>query len=165
MNTSSNIKAAGHLCALQERNGSWWVWLDCGMGWFHGYAPEIQHRIMLEGNWVWAHRPINKHQNEPARLAWLADTHLAPPSWGPHISIVRGERLSRSAVSVLRDLTSGWPKSYTFEITDPEIHRAATKHYFLHIKSAELQELRRQFGLSPNPRVDWHLTLAVKGSS
>ena len=144
-----------------------WAYLDCGMGWYHYCLPELERRLWADGRWVMVRDEARRgsHDRGPIspRLAYVPDGVVQPPTWGPHISIVRGENLTRPSQQMLAHAAAGWGKSFDFAITDPEIHKSPMSgHFFLRVKVPQLEELRVSLGLRPQPPVPWHLTIAVK---
>lgn len=80
-------------------------------------------------------------------------TCISPSVWGPHISVIRGER---------RPNRDNWyvdhGKSFTITI-DEKIKRNRKGYFWVHATSKELEKVRTSMGLPPRPSPPFHLTI------
>jgi hypothetical protein len=77
---------------------------------------------------------------------------LADSAWGPHITFIRGEKPRYEEF---------W-KKYNSEII--EFHYSppcipGKTHWVIPASSQQLMNIRKELGLDPSPRVDFHITL------
>lgn len=154
------MQAYGHI--VQNNR---WLFLDCGIGWYKMYQPEIQRILDAEGTWVQASDEARRGSHDrgriPDRLARLPSGLLQPPSWGPHVSIIRGESLNPAGVRAAQRMLG---QRARFECS-LELQRSRhTGHWLFHVRGPDLHQIREDCGLSYTPRVPFHLTLGVVGS-
>ena len=77
---------------------------------------------------------------------------LTRPVWGTHISVIRGEYIPNMK---LWGLDAN--KTVEFEYEGGVLDN--TEYYWLKTQCPYLSELRQKYGLSPNPRFGFHLTI------
>lgn len=77
---------------------------------------------------------------------------LTRPVWGTHISVIRGERIPNMN---LWGLDAN--KIVEFEYDAGVIDNG--EYYWLKARCPALSELRKKYGLSPEPRFGFHLTI------
>jgi hypothetical protein len=165
--------AVGHLrynpTAPSVERKAWWCILDCGPGWFWWYRPQL-HRE-LPGRWIQAVDRDRVFEGQRVdrtpHLAYIRPA-LAPPAWGPHISITRGEK-PKANLDVWnsqagknpegpRWVRRGAPFEFEYQIS-PESNG---HHWLLLVQSEKLGDLREFYGLRREPYVQLHLTFAIQ---
>jgi hypothetical protein len=78
-------------------------------------------------------------------------------AWGPHISVIRGDRDFSSSASQgvrKRNVMPIWGKYENKKIWfefNPEYLNTNGKHWWIRVKSLELEEIREELGLTPQP--------------
>lgn len=154
--------------AFTVRRKAWWCILECGSGWFWWYKPQLLQE--LPGEWMWAvdrdrvfEGGTGSRVDKTPHLALVRPT-LSPPAWGPHISIMRGEKPRRNL-----DVWQGKRKGPKFtrpgapiEFTYDLHPHTNGHHWLLRVESETLGDLRDFYGLSRKPRVRFHLTFAIQ---
>ena len=153
--------ARGHL-SFDPRVASidskpWWLILRCDYAWYEMYERWIT-RAGYGKRWV---RAIDSLRVNPDGQSLDLAPRLAlsggvmPPAWGPHISVMRGERP--------RAQEAKWGKyegyQYTFEYNPEDIRRNG-EYIWTPVRCGELLDLRETFGLRRDPGIPLHLTIA-----
>jgi len=134
-----------------------WAILECDMGWYHLYKYWLRSnlprewRMVVDADRAYAGVDNRKFKIEP-KLALVG--RVDPPAWGPHISIIRGERLPDSRAWRRYD---GTVVRFSY---NPEL-RYNDNHFWLDVQCNQLLDLREELGLRREPRVQLHLTMAV----
>lgn len=81
------------------------------------------------------------------------NTRVNTPIWKAHITVVRGEQPKNKVA---------W-KKYQGKLIhfdyDP-VFKMSDKYFWLTVHSKELSEIRVELGLTPEPRVPFHITIA-----
>jgi len=77
---------------------------------------------------------------------------ISPSIWGPHCSVVRGERVHPGLWK------TGDQEQFTIEV-DTEIQRNRAGYFWLKARSPELERIRQDMELPSRPRPDFHLTI------
>lgn len=83
---------------------------------------------------------------------------LSRPVWGTHISIIRGEYVPKNELWGL-DANKIVEFEYEGGVLDNK------EYYWLKVKCPYLSALRVQYGLSPEPRFGFHLTIGRSANS
>ena len=90
--TASGVLRYGPTAETVDR-APWWMILHCGPDWFHLYSQWMTEHS--EGRWAHVVDPARIFRGQDVdrepRLALLRPVY-EPPAWGPHISIMRGEK-------------------------------------------------------------------------
>jgi hypothetical protein len=83
------------------------------------------------------------------------------PTWGPHITVVQGER---QAYGQPIEIPSQWgyKAGCQFMLSIDWTLRQTKRHYYFNVTSPELETLREEIGLPRLPDVGFHLTLGRK---
>lgn len=104
----------------------------------------------IRSNWAIVSLPVESIQHAREQIFSEYKQKPAIPSWGPHVTIIRGEK---HLFPALRDQEQ-------IEITyNSEIRKGKTDYFFFDVICPELEELRVQQGLSRNPTPDLHITI------
>lgn len=131
------------------------------------YDPK-RHGMTHRVNW-WC---VVNIDDEIARYYrwWLKfekHIHLQPPSWGAHVSVVRGEKprpefapmwKSHHRNKITLEYCHGDIREYNSNRSDPRAKFVENdKYYVLEVKSPELLDIRAELGLRTD--VTFHLTI------
>ena len=92
------------------------------------------------------------------RIAWenRARFKVQTPSWGPHISVIRGELVDEVLWQEMKEKAPELKFTYGHEV------QANEKHFWLKVEFSQGEEIRRRLGLAPSPEYPFHLTIAVR---
>lgn len=154
------------------REDDLWLILECSYGMVAFYqsliAREYTHPVCSR-DW------LERAKLDPdLNVAWdimQKGVKLTSSAWGPHVSVVRGKRdFNRSrklGVPVSGALTSPgqigpsiWGKYENKRVWfeyDPEYLNTNGKHWWIRVTSPELESIRMELGLTPQPTyVSWH---------
>ena len=82
-----------------------------------------------------------------------AGVNISGSAWGPHISVIRGEKVDPEIWATYPDAG----KIITFELKD--LRHNKNGYYWYDVESRELELLRIQHKLSPRPTPPFHLTI------
>jgi hypothetical protein len=80
---------------------------------------------------------------------------LLKPSWGPHISVIRGEEIKEE----FRHLWGKWNGRKVSFTYSPEDLFDEYRYWWINIQSPELAEIRQELGLPPKPKYSFHFTV------
>ena len=78
---------------------------------------------------------------------------LTAPMWRAHVSVIRGEEPKNKGL---------WKKYHNQEFSltyFPEAARGSDKYFWFPVESEELERVRLELGLRPQPKVKFHLTV------
>ena len=103
-------------------------------------------------NWAIVRVPIPLIEEARTQIGLKEGQKPAIPSWGPHITIVRGERALRAQWG----LKEGVEVDFSF---DPEVKEGRNRYFYLDAYSPALEELRINLGLKRRPTPDFHITI------
>jgi len=131
---------------IETRYKDWWLILQCS----EGIALYYRYWIQKEATWeVHSRDWLNK-----AKLNPNLDRHwpvtqkgikLTRSAWGPHVSVVRGEKPLNIKLWKKYDGKKVW-----FEY-DPKYLNTNGKHWWFRVISPELESIRQELGLTPQP--------------
>lgn len=130
---------------LETKYKDWWLILKCD----DGLTAYYRHWIEKE----FAYGLSSKKWLEKAGLSENEDTWMIVQHgvktiksvWGSHISVIRGER--PKDISLWQKYEN---KKIFFEY-DPQYINTNKKHWWIRITSPELEEVRLELGLTPQP--------------
>lgn len=93
--------------------------------------------------------------------------HLQPPSWGAHVSLVRGEKPRPDYLSLWKkydghkielNYCHGIIHAHNSQRSDEKAHHVSEdKYYVIEIVSPQLKEIRKELGLPSH--YDFHMTI------
>lgn len=142
---------------LKKKNGPWWCVVETRD------SISAYYRQLLMRRW-WEARDIEGNPAFTVRHTKVDDDYreidmlIKPPSWGNHISVVRGEEPPDDCKKYWR---LGHGKTVTFQYnTEPKKiikWKDATEFWFLEVRSQELTEIRERLGLKTF--YSFHLTI------
>lgn len=127
----------------------WWAILKCDEGLTAYYRRWIERE--------WPNRILSKDWLEAAGLedqqsqAWpmtYCGLKLTKSVWGSHVSVVRGEKPEASCLKHWKKYEN---RKIYFEY-NPEYINSNGRHWWVRIKSPELEDLRLELGLKPEPK-------------
>lgn len=88
-------------------------------------------------------------------------TKLTRPVWGAHISIIRGERIAQKSGGSISPAVTPWGKDANklveFEYEPGVMDNG--EYFWLKVTCPTLAELRVSYGLTPEPKFGFHLTI------
>lgn len=106
----------------------------------------------IRPNWAIVRVPIPLIENARTQIGLKEGQKPAIPSWGPHITIVRGERVDRTK----------WGLQEQEEINfsfDTEVKEGRNRYFYLDVYSPELEQVRLNLGIRRKPTPDFHITI------
>lgn len=92
------------------------------------------------------------YSKEYPYLNGTRSTKLTRPVWGTHVSVIRGEKIPNMN---LWGIDAN--KIVEFEYEPGVIDNG--EYYWMKVKCPHLTEVRLKYGLSPEPRFGFHLTI------
>ena len=117
-------------------------------------VAEVDSKLILNNNnQGWAilvvQSPQIKNKLKSLRSQGI---HISGSLWGPHVSVVRGERVNNA-----------W-KRYENHVFEIEVNLDETKqnkqgYYWYGCQSRQLEIIRLELGLPPRPSIPFHLTI------
>ena len=128
-----------------KRFDPWWALLECNDHDYNLYRWLIKQRRsykMHSADWL---KMVGLPESDKV---WTVDVPYGPvvrPAWGTHISVVRGEKPSNP---------DAWRKyqGKRFKFTyDPEYINTNGRHWWFRTHCPELEEVRVELGLTPQP--------------
>jgi hypothetical protein len=132
-----------------------WLIVQCDRDW----TWLMQRWLTLHGHGRWAQvidrarvMPDGRTVDREPRLARVLD--FVPPAWGPHISVTRGERVSKSKAGLRRSLKG---RLIDFRYS-PDLQFNG-EYFWFWVQCDELLDLREQLGLRRTPKQRLHLTV------
>ena len=143
---TSNL-ATGIIRAHPKDSTTWWMILDCGLGWSLLYEHWMQKQA--GGRWVRDRHGKLQYQN----------ARLQRPLWGNHISMIRGEEPRQNEAAW--DHLDGRVVEFRFN-PDLGFNQSGDRVYWwLDVECSEIGDLRESFGLDRDPEFPLHLTLGT----
>lgn len=125
---------------------NWWLILICDkeLASYYRYWVEKEWPCEIPSG-AWLH----KSQLNEVSDKWIVTQHgvkMCGSAWGSHISVIRGEKPRKNL--------NRWKAYENLKIEFeyfPETLSTNTKHWWMQIKSKQLEEIRKEFGLTPQP--------------
>ena len=145
-----NFKSFGYLKYdpnnLKTRFKPWWALLKCDEGltaYYRGWIGKEFGYNLRSDNWMGkAGLNISPNKLWPVTQHGVQTTRSA---WGSHISIIRGERPADKSLWKKYENKKIW-----FEY-NPEYLNHNGKHWWIKAISPQLEEIRIELGLTPQP--------------
>jgi len=137
------------------RYDPWWALLVCdkGLAAFYRNLVAQQRTVDLRSeDWLKMKGLPESDKSWPVKIP---GQRLNPPAWGPHISIVRGEKPSN-----IKAWSKYQGKRFAFEY-DPQYINTNGKHWWFRVTSPELEDVRLELGLTPQPTYIHYVTKEV----
>lgn len=106
----------------------------------------------IRPNWAIVRVPIPLIESARTQIGLKEGQKPAIPSWGPHITIVRGERLDKNK----------WRSHEQEEINfsfNTEVKEGRNRYFYLDVFSPQLEEIRDNLDLKRRPTPDFHITI------
>lgn len=130
---------------FQTRYEPWWLLLQCD----NGLSSFYRKLIEMERTYTVSSRDwMSVKGLEPSPFEWpihIPYGKVTPSAWGAHISIVRGEEPpNKKAWKKYKN------KRFKFKY-DPRYINTNGKHWWFRAISPELEQIRLELGLTPEP--------------
>ena len=143
------MRSFGYLKYDPKHNGTkfkpWWLLLKCDEGLTSYYRSWIEKELSYDvpsQDWLKKACLTSNERSWPITQKGVKTTRSA---WGSHVSVIRGEK----PVDVrLWKKHSG--RKIWFEY-NPEYLNTNGKHWWVRIKSSQLEDIRLEMGLTPQP--------------
>jgi hypothetical protein len=125
------------------------------------FIAQLSESLIITGvrpNWAILTLPFSAIDESRKEIERRYGQRPAVSNWGPHITVVRGER----ALVKGGDKPKEWGlrAGDKFNITVvPGVQEGRNKYFYQDIKCPELEVLRKDLGLRPNPTPDFHITI------
>jgi len=144
------MKSFGYLRYDPRHRGTkfkpWWVLLQCDDGLTSYYRSILNRELSYDissADW------LNKAKLNPnLSESWMITqkgVKLTRSAWGSHISVLRGEKPDDGRLWKKHERKKIW-----FEY-DPRYLNTNGKHWWVRIKSPQLEKIRTEMGLTPQP--------------
>lgn len=153
---------------IETKYQDWWLILQCDEGltayYRHWIAKEYPTPVV---SWAWIEKAKIESDLHQAWFITQRGLKLNRSAWGSHVSVIRGEIPKK-----IRYWRKYQDRRIAFEY-DPAYLNSNGKHWWFRIFSPELEEIRLELGLTPQPKFynhhtkryetnPFHLTVGVK---
>lgn len=129
----------------KTRFDPWWAILICDDGLSRFYRSFIEKNrtiTMSSAEWL---KLRGLPDNDKLWDVNIPNGKVSPPSWGPHVSLIRGEK-------PIDESLWGKYEGKIFEFAyDPQYINTNGKHWWFRVISPELEAVRLELGLTPQP--------------
>lgn len=125
------------------------------------FVDSLDSSLIITGvrpNWAILELPFSAIEESRKEIEKKYGQKPAVSNWGPHITVVRGER----ATIKCGDKPKNWElrTGEKFEVTiTSKIQEGKNRYFYQDVECPELEILRKDLGLRPKPTPDFHITI------